>query len=72
MMNLLGDVWAIGKNHPDFASLLSTPGTSLHLYGKNGARLGRKMGHVTFTGENQNVVLDAVNKARELLSMPKI
>ncbi len=62
MLNILGDAWfpqARGgadaamppgrgePREPDWAALLSVPGTSLHLYGKSEARLGRKMGHVT-------------------------
>lgn len=50
MWNLLGDLWQ--KGEPDWATILSTPGAHLHLYGKREARVGRKMGHVTFTGEN--------------------
>jgi 5-(carboxyamino)imidazole ribonucleotide synthase len=62
MLNILGDAWfpeptgnagaSLPSHHgeprePDWAALLSVPGTSLHLYGKSEARLGRKMGHVT-------------------------
>jgi 5-(carboxyamino)imidazole ribonucleotide synthase len=41
MINLIGDEVA------DYARWLAEPGTAVHLYGKNGARPGRKMGHVT-------------------------
>jgi 5-(carboxyamino)imidazole ribonucleotide synthase len=41
MVNLIGDEVA------DYAKWLAVPGTAVHLYGKNGARPGRKMGHVT-------------------------
>jgi 5-(carboxyamino)imidazole ribonucleotide synthase len=41
MINLIGDEV---HNHGRW---LAMPGTSVHLYGKNGARPGRKMGHVT-------------------------
>ena len=37
----------IGTAAMDAPSLLSEPGTHLHLYGKKQAREGRKMGHVT-------------------------
>ncbi len=60
MLNILGDAWFPEPNadpslrschdeprEPDWAALLSVPGTSLHLYGKSEARPGRKMGHVT-------------------------
>jgi len=45
MVNLLGDVWSDGP--PDFAAALADPGVRLHLYGKQEARPGRKMGHLT-------------------------
>jgi len=54
MLNLLGDLWfdAHGKvREPDWAQVLTIPETHLHLYGKPDARYGRKMGHVTITGE---------------------
>jgi 5-(carboxyamino)imidazole ribonucleotide synthase len=41
MINLIGDEAA------DYVKWLGVPGASVHLYGKNGARPGRKMGHVT-------------------------
>ena len=49
MWNLLGDLWPKNDQPPDWQNVLATPGAKLHLYGKNEARHGRKMGHVTFT-----------------------
>ena len=43
MINLLGDVW--GTTEPNWYQLLSVPNNKLHLYGKQVARAGRKMGH---------------------------
>ncbi|MEZ5536606.1 MAG: 5-(carboxyamino)imidazole ribonucleotide synthase [Thiolinea sp.] len=43
MTNLLGDVW--GDSQPRWAALFSSPSSKLHLYGKQEARPGRKMGH---------------------------
>jgi 5-(carboxyamino)imidazole ribonucleotide synthase len=37
----------IGEEVNDYARWLAIPGASLHLYGKDEARPGRKMGHVT-------------------------
>ena len=37
----------IGSDIDDFAQWLTTPGATVHLYGKGPAREGRKMGHVT-------------------------
>ncbi|RVU85679.1 5-(carboxyamino)imidazole ribonucleotide synthase [Leucothrix sargassi] len=43
MTNLLGDVW--GDSQPDWTTILNSPKSKLHLYGKAEARVGRKMGH---------------------------
>jgi 5-(carboxyamino)imidazole ribonucleotide synthase len=45
MVNLLGDLWTDGE--PDWERVWDTPHSALHLYGKSGARTGRKMGHLT-------------------------
>ena len=46
MINVLGDAWSSGE--PDWPAVLGHPSApKLHLYGKAGARPGRKMGHVT-------------------------
>ncbi len=56
MLNILGDIWfANGSDtqiEPAWADLLALPGACLHLYGKEEARPGRKMGHVTFIGQS--------------------
>ncbi len=53
MVNLLGDLWFVDEDshEPDWSAVLKHPGANLHLYGKNDARRGRKMGHVTVTAE---------------------
>lgn len=43
MVNILGDRWHDGGPHWD--ALLAHPNIKLHLYGKEAARPGRKMGH---------------------------
>ena len=48
MLNLLGDLWRDGVA-PDWSRVLALPGAHLHLYGKDDARPGRKMGHLTIT-----------------------
>jgi 5-(carboxyamino)imidazole ribonucleotide synthase len=53
MLNLLGDIWfdaAGAERAPAFDQALAVPGACLHLYGKDEARRGRKMGHVTVLG----------------------
>ena len=42
MVNILGDIW---QPEPPWDKLLAHPGVQLHLYGKQEARPGRKMGH---------------------------
>lgn len=51
MLNLLGDLWFPGgrETAPPWERVLALPGTHLHLYGKQSARPGRKMGHLTIT-----------------------
>ena len=54
MLNILGDLWFDGASEtarePAWDKLLALPGACLHLYGKEQARRGRKMGHATFVG----------------------
>jgi 5-(carboxyamino)imidazole ribonucleotide synthase len=73
MLNLLGDVWldANGqRQEPDWYSVLSLPGTHLHLYGKLDARVGRKMGHLTITGPDVASVKTMAQRAAGLLGLP--
>jgi 5-(carboxyamino)imidazole ribonucleotide synthase len=53
MLNILGDAWFVdgARREPDWAAVLAHPGAKLHLYGKEEARPGRKMGHVTVLGK---------------------
>jgi 5-(carboxyamino)imidazole ribonucleotide synthase len=52
MLNILGDIWFEGDSdeprEPAWDKVLALPGANVHLYGKEEARRGRKMGHVTF------------------------
>ena len=57
MANLLGDVWEPGT--PNWTAALAVPNIKLHLYGKQEARVGRKMGHLT-------VLADSVDKAERI------
>jgi 5-(carboxyamino)imidazole ribonucleotide synthase len=63
MANLLGDCWP----EPDFVGALADPRVSLHLYGKQEARAGRKMGHLTAVGPTVDDAVQAVNAARTRL-----
>ena len=73
MLNLLGDVWldAQHKLHtPNWQAVLALPGTHLHLYGKQGARPGRKMGHLNITGSDIANVKAVARQAADLLGLP--
>lgn len=54
MVNMLGDLWPV-----DWQTLLSQKNLKLHLYGKQEARPGRKMGHY-------NVLADNVDEAYQM------
>jgi 5-(carboxyamino)imidazole ribonucleotide synthase len=62
MINLLGKTSGSGtiKN---YSAALSDPNVHLHLYGKKNSRKGRKMGHITITGDNAQKILTAAKKA---------
>lgn len=55
MVNILGDRWQNGGPHWD--ALLIHPGIKLHLYGKESARPGRKMGHFNVLDESLDKAL---------------
>jgi 5-(carboxyamino)imidazole ribonucleotide synthase len=72
MLNLLGDLWfdAQGRQRePDWAGVLALPGVHLHLYGKHEPRVGRKMGHLTFTAASLAEVEAAARAACALLGL---
>lgn len=74
MINLLGDLWADGP--PDWQTLLAHPFAKLHLYGKDQARSGRKMGHVCLLESNiQGVGFDLEQElveVRKKLGLPPL
>jgi 5-(carboxyamino)imidazole ribonucleotide synthase len=65
MLNLLGDLWRGGA--PAWNKVLAHPEAHLHLYGKQEARPGRKMGHVLIFGQDaESAAVVAEMIAREL------
>ena len=68
MANLLGDLWSEGE--PDWAAALAVPGVRLHLYGKQEARPGRKMGHLTACRPTVEEAIAAVTEARRRAASP--
>lgn len=74
MVNLLGDLWfpkglAHPASEPDWATLHAVPGLKLHLYGKQSARPGRKMGHFTVIGSDPATVQSLAMAARSAIGI---
>ena len=71
MLNLLGDLWFTGgaEAAPPWAQVLALRGVHLHLYGKLGARPGRKMGHLTVTGATSEEVRATALQAAAVLGI---
>ncbi len=65
MANLLGDLWQDGV--PDWQAACRFPQVKLHLYGKETARPGRKMGHLTALAETSDEARRIVLAARAAL-----
>ncbi len=86
MLNILGDVWfarsgPAGSQTPASASSLvpvtppwqevaAMPTARLHLYGKEEARPGRKMGHINFTAATLDEARTAARDCARLLHIP--
>jgi 5-(carboxyamino)imidazole ribonucleotide synthase len=62
IVNLFGDLWMDGRA-PDFGAALARPGVRVHLYGKRGARPGRKMGHISAIADTPENALDRARAA---------
>jgi len=69
MVNLLGDIWpdvkATQQTEPDWKLAFGVPTLKMHLYGKNEARAGRKMGHFTVLNTSRD---DAIKLALQVRS----
>lgn len=68
MVNILGDTWKNGVE-PAWDKIFARPELKLHLYGKHEPRSGRKMGHYTVIGADQETVIVNAIKAREELGI---
>ncbi|MEP6731346.1 MAG: 5-(carboxyamino)imidazole ribonucleotide synthase [bacterium] len=66
IVNLFGDLWEEGRQ-PNFDRALAVAGTRLFLYGKAGARPGRKMGHLAALGSTSQEALQRVQRAAQAL-----
>lgn len=71
MLNLLGDLWFIngGLHEPDWSAVLEIAGTSLHLYGKEEPRLGRKMGHINILADDAQQLQKSLKSVRSVLGL---
>ncbi|OLL29757.1 5-(carboxyamino)imidazole ribonucleotide synthase [Burkholderia sp. SRS-W-2-2016] len=72
MLNILGDVWFPGGPKaapvtPPWHEVAAMPAARLHLYGKEEARCGRKMGHVNFTAPTLEEARTAARDCARLL-----
>jgi 5-(carboxyamino)imidazole ribonucleotide synthase len=56
MVNLIGDLWNHGAA-PPWGVVMARPEARLHLYGKDGAAPGRKMGHVLLLDDDTDRAL---------------
>jgi len=65
MVNILGDRWQDGGPHWD--TLLAHPNVKLHLYGKEAARPGRKMGHFNVLDADPAAALKLAEQMRNAL-----
>lgn len=69
MANLLGDLWFAADGspqEPDWPASLRA-GASLHLYGKESPRPGRKMGHLTVLADSPEAAREKARAARAAL-----
>ncbi|HEX4917777.1 MAG TPA: 5-(carboxyamino)imidazole ribonucleotide synthase [Limnobacter sp.] len=72
MVNLLGDLWYRNDGtieEPAWENILALPDVKLHLYGKEQARVGRKMGHITVVSESLDRALAVAQEVRDLLGI---
>lgn len=73
MVNLLGDLWYDEveqlRREPDWKILLAEPSLKLHLYGKDVALPGRKMGHFTVLGEAGEKVFKTATACRAAIGI---
>jgi 5-(carboxyamino)imidazole ribonucleotide synthase len=67
MVNLLGDVWPTETRDPDWALVLQHPRAKLHLYGKQLAKMRRKMGHFTLLADTAEQALSEARAIQQTL-----
>ncbi len=72
MLNLLGDIWFEGEKArpPAWTEVAAMSAARLHLYGKEEARPGRKMGHISFTAATLEEARTAARDCARMLHIP--
>lgn len=64
MVNLVGEGGQGPASLEGIAGILEQPGVFLHFYGKKETRTGRKMGHVTVTAPNHDLLDEAIARIK--------
>lgn len=64
MVNLLGDIWPENAA-PDWRLAFNAPDLKMHLYGKEVARPGRKMGHYTVIHQDEEMAVEKALQVRK-------
>lgn len=67
MINILGRNGSMEETMEEFRRLAAVPGSGPHWYGKTAARVGRKMGHVTICGSDENDLARRLDGVRDLV-----
>ncbi len=69
MVNLLGDIWPSADDAPAWLAALAQAQLKMHLYGKQAARAGRKMGHYTVLSANRDEAIKLAMQVRTELNI---
>ena len=69
MVNLLGDIWPSADEAPAWLAALTQSQLKMHLYGKQAARAGRKMGHYTVLSANRDEAIKLAMQVRTELNI---
>lgn len=65
MLNLMGEIWLDATTHPAWGNILSHyTNAKLHLYEKQLAKPGRKMGHLTLLGNELTALAEQVREIK--------
>lgn len=68
MMNILETAAFSSNRKEKLQQLLDIAGAHLHWYGKKGGRIGRKMGHITITGNTMEAIVSKAETIKKILN----